>query len=95
MFIVRWAFRLLALTAVLWFAFTVPLGKRTLAGHLRAIFSTTAAQDLASGAQQGAGKLAHEMKEKLGEAKKPLERVSDEDRQALDRLIDKKTGQQP
>lgn len=89
-FVLRWIFRLVALAAILWFALTVPLGKRTLAGHLRAIFTTSAAKDLAQGTRQGAGKIVGKVKRGVQPAK-PSDDLTDEDRRALDKLIEEKT----
>lgn len=51
--------------AFVWFAVTVPLGNRTLWGHLHAIFATQEAQDLADGTKQEAEKMARKVKEEL------------------------------
>jgi hypothetical protein len=40
---------------VVWFATTVPLGKRTLVGHVRAIWHTGEVQDLKQGVKEKAG----------------------------------------
>lgn len=73
MFLFRWLFTLLFLCAVLWFATMVPLGKRTLWGHLRAIFATQPAKDLAEGAKEEARKVAERLRDegKPGGAAKP------------------------
>ena len=56
----------LALGAVLvWFALTVPLGKRTLVGHLRAIATTDEAKDFARGTEEEAKKAARKLDEEL------------------------------
>jgi hypothetical protein len=56
----------LAMTAVfIWFAVTVPLGKHTLWGHLRAIFGTQEARDLAEGTREQAHKVADRVREEL------------------------------
>lgn len=61
----RWAFRLLAFVAIVWLAATVPLGKRTLFGHLTAIARTPEARDLAEGTKEQAGRLAEKVREDL------------------------------
>ncbi|HEX9102826.1 MAG TPA: hypothetical protein VF997_11515 [Polyangia bacterium] len=53
------------LMAFVWFAVTVPLGKRTLWGHVHAIFGTQEAKDLAEGTKQEAEKVAQKVKEEL------------------------------
>jgi hypothetical protein len=40
---------------IVWFATTVPLGKRTLVGHVRAIWHTEQVQDLKEGVKEKAG----------------------------------------
>ena len=50
----RWLLSLSVLAVCAYLACTVPLGKRTLYGHLRAIFATPEAKDLASGTKQEA-----------------------------------------
>jgi len=44
---------------------TVPLGKRTLWGHVHAIFGTQEARDLADGTEEEAKKVAQKVKEEL------------------------------
>ena len=63
--LVRFLFSLIALAAVIWFSVTVPLGKRTLWGHVHAIFATQEAQDLAEGTREEAEKVARKVKEEL------------------------------
>jgi hypothetical protein len=62
-------FRLLmtlaTLAAFLWFATSVPLGKRTLWGHLHAIFATQAAKDLAEGTKEEAERVARRVRDEL------------------------------
>lgn len=61
----KWTFRLLALAAIVWFGAMVPLGKRTLFGHLLAIARTPEARDLAEGTKDQAGRLAEKVREDL------------------------------
>jgi hypothetical protein len=61
--IVRFLFSLMVLAVVVWFATTVPLGKRTLWGHLRAIAGTQEAKDLAEGTAEEAHKVAERMRQ--------------------------------
>ena len=97
----RFAFSLLIFAIVVWFAVTVPLGSRSLWGHLRAIAGTQAAHELAEGTKQEARKVAEKLlggpdggtgggTADLGPgAGKPLDEVDAEDRAALDKLTKK------
>ena len=77
---------------MLWFSVMVPLGKRTLVGHLRAIAATPAAHDLADGTEEEARKVSERLRQELGHdggtratsAPEPLE---PSDRRALDDLV--------
>ena len=101
---VRWLFSLFLFAVGIWFATTIPLGKRTLWGHLRAIFATQEAKDLAEGAREEAQKVADRVREELHRdagsprdaapppvVAKPLDPVADKDRKELDQLIHDKT----
>jgi hypothetical protein len=59
----RGIFWLSALAVLIWFSATVPLGNRTLLGHLRAISSTPEARDLASGTEEEARRVAERIRE--------------------------------
>lgn len=61
----KWLFYLLVFAAVAWFATSVPLGKRTLWGHLVAIGRTKEAKDLAEGTEEEARRIAEKMREEL------------------------------
>lgn len=63
--LIRFAISLVMLAAFVWFAVTVPLGKRTLWGHLHAIFATQEAKDLADGTKEEAERVARKVKEEL------------------------------
>lgn len=63
--LVRFLFSLVMLMAFVWFAVTVPLGKRTLWGHVHAIFGTQEAKDLAEGTKEEAEKVARKVKAEL------------------------------
>lgn len=65
MFLFRWVFTLLVCAVLFWFATTVPLGKRPLLGHLRAIFATQEARDLADGTKEEAAKMADRVRQEL------------------------------
>lgn len=87
--LIRFLFSLVFLAAVVWFAVTVKLGNRTLYGHLRAIFATQAAKDLAEGAKDEAKKIAEKLKHTDGshDAGPPLEKPTTKERDELDKLI--------
>jgi hypothetical protein len=63
--LVRFLISLVMLAAFVWFAVTVPLGKRTLWGHVHAIFATQEAKDLAEGTKEEAEKVARKVKQEL------------------------------
>ena len=63
--LIRFVVSLAMLAAFAWFAVSVPLGKRTLWGHTRAIFATQEAKDLAEGTKEEAERVARKMKEEL------------------------------
>ena len=63
--LVRFLISLVMLAAFVWFAVTVPLGKRTLWGHVHAIFATQEAKDFAEGTKEEAEKVARKVKEEL------------------------------
>jgi hypothetical protein len=63
--LVRLLMSLVMLAAFVWFCVTVPLGKRTLWGHVHAIFATQEAKDLADGTKEEAEKVARKVKEEL------------------------------
>jgi hypothetical protein len=84
--LIRFFFSLLMFAVLIWFATTVPLGKRTLWGHLRAIWGTPEAQDLAHGTVEEAKKVAGRVRE--GAA--PAEKVDERDRRKLDELVREK-----
>ena len=74
--LIRWLFSLVIFAIVFWFATTIPLGNKTLWGHLRAIFGTQEAKDLAKGAEDEAKKVADRMRDQA--AKHPIEKVGAE-----------------
>ena len=59
--LVRWLWSLFVLAVLLWFATMVPLGSRTLWGHLKAIAGTQEARELADGTKQEAKKVADQL----------------------------------
>jgi hypothetical protein len=63
--LVRFLMSIVMLAAFAWFAVTVPLGKRTLWGHVHAIFATQEAKDLAEGTKEEAEKVAQKVKAEL------------------------------
>jgi len=62
----RFLFSLIMLAVLAYFATSVPLGKRTLWGHMVAIFRTEQAQDLVDGTKDEAKKLADRLRNGLG-----------------------------
>lgn len=105
--LIRFLFSLLLLAVVVWFATNIPLGKRTLWGHLRAIFATQEAKDLAEGTKEEAKKVADKVREEMGHdgghahhpdlgvAQKPLDPVDVNDQRSLDKLVHEKTHTGP
>jgi hypothetical protein len=97
--LIRFLISLAMLAAFVWFATTVPLGKRTLWGHMKAIFSTPEAKDLANGTKQEAQKVADKVRQELHpsdmsqahHAHAPLDPVDDGDRKKLHDLVKQKT----
>jgi hypothetical protein len=97
----RFLFSLLLVVVVLWFATNVQLGKRTLWGHLRAIFASQEAKDLAEGTKEEAKKVADKVREELARdagapdgshhAHAPLDPVDTKDQKSLDKLVREKT----
>jgi hypothetical protein len=61
--LIRWFFSLVLFAIVLWFATMVPLGSRTLWGHLKAIAGTKEAKDFAEGTKEEAEKVAKKLRE--------------------------------
>jgi hypothetical protein len=51
----RFLFYLVLIVAIAYFAATVPLGKRTLVGHIRAIWQTEEVRELKDGVKEKAG----------------------------------------
>jgi len=88
--LVRWLLWLAFFVGLFWFGSTVKLGKRTLFGHLSAIFHSREAKDLADGTEQEAHKLAERLREDKPRPS-PLDPVADKDRRALDKLVKEKT----
>lgn len=98
--LIRFLISLAMLAVFVWFAVTVPIGKRTLWGHARAIWGTQEAQDLADGTKEEAEKVARKVREELrpddmGAASRrphaPLDPVDARDRHRLDQLVKQKT----
>lgn len=98
--LLRFLVSLAMFLAFLWFAATVRLGKRTLIGHLYAIFGTQEARDLADGTKQEAEKVARRVRQELRatdmspgprRVRAPLDPVDDGERRKLDELVKRKT----
>jgi hypothetical protein len=88
--LIRWLLWLAFFAAFVWFGVNVKLGKRTLFGHLAAIFHSREARDLADGTTQEAHKLADKLRDDKPQPS-PLDPVADKDRRALDKLVKEKT----
>lgn len=87
----RWLFWLLCFAAVLYFAATVRLGRKTLIGHIVAIAQTREAHDLAEGTKESAEKAIDSVKRDLArDGGAPAERLTDGDRDALRKLAREK-----
>lgn len=97
--LIRFAFSLVIFAIVVWFAVTVPLGSRTLWGHLRAIGGTQEAHEFAEGTKSEARKVADKL---LGhdagtppptqhstKSAAPLDDVDEKDRAGLDKITKK------
>jgi hypothetical protein len=56
--------------AFAWFGATVPLGDRTLFGHLHAIGTTKESQELVDGTKQVAGPLVDDVRRRIGKGDK-------------------------
>lgn len=67
------AFSAATLFVFIWFATSVPLGKKTFWAHLRSIGSTAEVQELADGTREEAG----HMMERITGTRKPLPKVPD------------------
>jgi hypothetical protein len=90
--LVRWLISLAMTIAFVWFAVTVPLGKRTLWGHVVAIFSTKEAKDFADGTKESAQKVVDKVRAELRkDAGAPLDTLDEKDRRGLDELVKKKS----
>jgi hypothetical protein len=92
--LIRWLAWLACFVGFIWFGSTVKLGKRTLFGHLSAIFHSREAKDLAEGTKEEAHKIAEKLREPSPKpvGKPALDPVTDKDRQSLDKLVEKKTA---
>lgn len=101
--LVNFLISLMMFAAFIWFAVTVPLGKRTLWGHTQAIFGTQAAKDLADGTKEEAQKVAERVREGLHvpdmsapprprvvEPLDPVDGASDKPRRKLDHPVKQK-----
>ena len=90
--LLRLLFWLFVLALIVWFGTTVPIGKRTLFGHLHAIFATQAAQDLVEGTKEEAVKVGERVRAELrSDGGAPAEKLDDTDRKQLDDLVKKVT----
>jgi hypothetical protein len=97
--LIRLLLSLAMLAGIVWFAVNVPLGKRTFWGHLRAIFSTPEAKDLAEGTKEEAQKVADKVRQGLHPSDMnvasrrqhaPLDPVEEGERKKLQELVKQK-----
>jgi len=65
--LLRWTFWLAATFALVYFAATVPLGSKTLLGHLRAIAQTKEARELGEATRDKAEEVAGKVRQELTE----------------------------
>jgi hypothetical protein len=98
--LIRFLVSLAMFVGLLWFAINVPLGKHTLWGHLRAIFGTQEAKDLAEGTKTEAHKVAERVREELHspdmttpahKVRPPLNPLDDRERHRPDHAVREKT----
>ncbi|HWE28390.1 MAG TPA: hypothetical protein VHB97_10330 [Polyangia bacterium] len=99
--LVHFLISLMMFAAFIWFAVTVPLGKRTLWGHAQAIFHTQAAKDLADGTKEEAQKVAERVREGMHapdmspparpRVVEPLDPVDGKERRKRDHLVKQRT----
>jgi hypothetical protein len=60
--VIRFLVKLGILALLIWAAFTIPLGDKTLVGHVRAIWHSSEAEDLKNGVKQSARPAAEKIK---------------------------------
>jgi hypothetical protein len=72
--LIRFLFWVALLGAFIWFGATVPLGKHTFFGHLKAIWHSKETQDLVKGADEAAGPAADKVKRAVSAGAKEIER---------------------
>jgi hypothetical protein len=92
--LVRFFLSLALLGAIIWCATRVPLGNRTLWGHLRAISGTREAHDLAAGTAEEAHQVAERVRRGLAPEREwhpPMETVDERDRRGLDHMVQQKS----
>ncbi len=98
----RWAFYLVMFAAFVWFGTMVPLGNRSLFGHILAIAHTKEAHELAEGTKLEAEKVAEKVKHDLASDggaplhnKEQSEQLDDGDRKELQKLVKAKSQAHP
>ena len=64
--LIRFLVSLAALGALVWFAVTVPLGSKTLVGHMRAILGSRETHDLVEGTKEAARPVFDKVEHSLG-----------------------------
>jgi hypothetical protein len=89
--LIRWLAWLACFAGFIWFGSTVKLGRRTLFGHLSAIFHSREAKELADGTKEEAHLIAEKLRAPSPAPKPALDPVTEKDRDSLDKLVEKKT----
>jgi hypothetical protein len=88
--LIRFLLSLLVIAAVVYFAVAVPLGKKTLWQHLKAIAGTQESQNLVDEVKHKAGSVI-----RRDGATGPEDKLSDQERKLLRKLIREKNKPQP
>ena len=83
---------------IVYFATTVPLGKKTLWQHLRAIFSTREAKELADSVEEEGKRVRDRLRDRptpdggtARHTRPPLDPVDEKEQRDLDKLVKDKT----
>ncbi len=83
---------LVCIGVFVWAGATVPLGERTLFGHLRAIGSTKESQDLVRGTKEKVTEVSHRIKgddKPVAPIAPPQEKLTNGDRKEMKKLLDR------
>jgi uncharacterized membrane protein len=87
--LIRFLISLVVIAAVVYFVFAVPLGKKTLWQHLKAIAGSKEGQELVDEVKQKAGSV---VRRDAGARKVADDKLSDQERKLLRKLIREKLG---